>query len=41
MDYDYISYIDIVYDYLYLNYKYYLLYSSRLYIPTTTLNSGL
>ena len=38
MDYDYINNIDIVYDYLYLNYKYNLLYSSRLYISITTIS---
>ena len=39
MDYDYVSYIDIVYDYLYLSYRYYLLYDNRLYLSITTVYS--
>ena len=39
MDYDYISYIDIAYDYLYLSYRCYLLYDSKLYLSITTVYS--
>ena len=39
MDYDYISYIDIAYDYLYLSYRCLLLCSSRLYLSITTVYS--